>query len=247
MLLGAVYWLEGVFPLFQGRGQRQRIRHAGINIAFGAVNGLVVSLVFSGVTLQVCEWSTLNGIGVLNWVGVSGWARGLCAFVLFDLWMYGWHRVNHEVPFFWRFHRMHHSDLEMDCSSAIRFHTGEIVLSSLARLAVVPALGIGWPELVLYELVIQPVIILHHSNIALPEYADRILRALIVTPNMHRVHHSQVRGETNSNYSTVLSVWDRAGRTFCKREDVTAIRFGLPEFLDAKWQSAAGMMRTPLV
>jgi len=140
------------------------------------------------------------------------------------------HNANHRVPFLWRFHRMHHTDMEMDSTSAIRFHTLEIVFSSCLRLAVAPLLGIEFTHLFVYEICLQPVIIFHHSNIAFPEKWDRILRALIVTPNMHRVHHSLETYETNSNYSSVFSVWDRLAGTFRKREDMATLTFGLKEF-----------------
>src|SRR5215813_5385924 len=118
------------------------------------------------------------------------------AILLFDAWMYLWHRANHQLDFLWRFHRVHHSDPEMDVTTAIRFHAGEILISSALRLAVIPLLGITNRQLLVYEMLLLPVILFHHSNVLIPERLDAILRLVIVTPAIHRVHHSRLRAET---------------------------------------------------
>ena len=241
--LGFIFWLEGLFPLFQDR--TQRFRHAGRNLSMGAINGLLVGFLFSGITLQVIRMGQAKQWGILYVLGDSGWERGFVAILLFDLWMYLWHRANHRIPFLWRFHRTHHSDTEMDCTSALRFHFGEIAFSSVLRLLVIPLIGISYSELLIYEIILQPVIIFHHSNVSLPEKIDRIGRAVIVTPNMHRVHHSQIQTETDSNYSSIFSWWDRFAGTFKRRENTRAIVYGLAYLRELQWQSLAGMLRTP--
>jgi sterol desaturase/sphingolipid hydroxylase (fatty acid hydroxylase superfamily) len=243
--LAAILWLETVFPLFQGR--RHRLRHAVRNLGIGLFNGLVLALTFSTLTAWSIAWADQRGFGLLAWIAGPAWAESILAVILFDLWMYLWHRANHRIPFLWRFHRMHHTDDQLDASSALRFHTGELVFSSLLRLAVVPLLGMSLIQLLLYETLLQPIILFHHSNVALPERFDRIFRAVIVTPNMHRVHHSQERFETNSNYSSVFSFWDRLGKSFRRRPDPLTLRYGLPEFPEEKWQTLPGMLKTPLV
>lgn len=243
--LGLVFWLEGVFPLFQGR--KERIRHALRNVGTGALNGLVISLGFAAVTLKSIQIAENNSWGLLRQIDLSPLIEGVFAFILFDLWMYVWHVANHQIPFLWRFHRMHHSDLEVDSTSALRFHTGEIILSSLLRLIVIPLIGMQFLHLLIYEICLQPIIIFHHSNVALPEKIDRILRMVIVTPNMHRVHHSQIRDETDSNYSSIFSFWDRMIRSFRKRKDTRTLVYGLPYLQEKEWQSLWGMLRTPFV
>ena len=243
--LGLVFWLEGIFPLFQGR--KERIRHALRNVGIGVLNGLVISLGFASVTLKTIQITENNSWGFLRQIHWSPLAEGIFAFVLFDFWMYAWHRANHQIPFLWRFHRMHHSDLELDSTSALRFHTGEIILSSLLRLVVIPLIGMQFIHLLIYEICLQPVIIFHHSNVALPERLDRIFRTVIVTPNMHRVHHSQVKDETDSNYSSIFSFWDRMIWSFRKRKDTRTLVYGLPYLQEREWQSIWGMLRTPLV
>jgi sterol desaturase/sphingolipid hydroxylase (fatty acid hydroxylase superfamily) len=160
--------------------------------------------------------------------------------------MYLWHRANHAIPFLWRFHRMHHSDPAVDVTTALRFHVGEITLSSTLRLAVIPLLGLRLGEVILYETLLLPVIAFHHSNVALPEKWDRRLRAVIVSPNMHRVHHSDWQPETDSNFSSIFSWWDRLGRSFRLRPDIRALRYGLRDFDGQEWQNLWGLLRTPL-
>ncbi len=240
--LTLVFWLESVFPLFQDSEHRHRLRHAGRNLALALINGLVLALIFSSLTLKTIEASSWGLLDRLDW---NPAAEFMIAFLLFDCWMYVWHRANHRIPFLWRFHRVHHSDMALDSTSALRFHTGEIIYSSLIRLVIVPLIGMSWQHLMIYEICLQPVIIFHHSNIALPEKIDRILRAVIVTPNMHRVHHSQIRDETDSNYSSIFSWWDRLAVSFRKRQDTRTIQYGLPYFQEEAWQDVTGLLKTP--
>ena len=245
VMLAACFWVESLVPLFMERDRPTRLRHAARNVTIGLINGGVVTFGFTGLLSASVDWGALHRLGLLHRLQLpQGWER-LVGFVAFDLWMYGWHRANHALPLLWRFHRMHHSDPALDSTSAVRFHVGEMALSALTRLAVVPLLGISLRDLLLYELVLEPVIIFHHSNIALPERWDRRLRLLVVSPNMHRVHHSDLPDETNSNYASVLSLWDRLWRTYRQRETRTN-RYGLTEFRDPRWETVPGMLLTPL-
>lgn len=242
--LALILWFETLFPLFRRGGMNQRLIHIGRNLGLGLFNGLVIALLFSSLT----AWATraAGDFGILAQMNGSAWLENLLAILFFDLWMYLWHRANHRIPFLWKFHRMHHSDNQVDATTALRFHTGELVFSSTLRLAVLPLLGLSLSQLLLYETCLQPIIILHHSNVAIPEKIDRILRTLIVTPNMHRVHHSQVNRETNSNYSSIFSFWDRIGKSFTRRRDLSNLRYGLPDFPEPQWQTFGGMLKTPL-
>jgi sterol desaturase/sphingolipid hydroxylase (fatty acid hydroxylase superfamily) len=184
--------------------------------------------------------------GLLNWLTLPAWARLAGAFLLFDAWMYWWHRLNHRVPFLWRFHRTHHSDPKMDVTTANRFHIGEIALSSLLRVPVIALLGLQLWELALYELAMFTVVQLHHANIAFPSWLDRALRVIIVTPFMHKVHHSRWQPETDSNYSSLFSFWDRLFRSFRLRDDPRTLRFGLDEFNRPEAHTLRGLLATPL-
>jgi len=241
--LAVILGLETLFPLFQG--WQGRWRHVSRNIFLGLMNVGLLALLFSGVTAVVASWG-VGHFGLLSLFEADPWFKTVVAFLLFDAWMYAWHRANHQIHFLWRFHRMHHTDDRMDTTSAIRFHPVELIYSSLVRLAVIPLLGISLEQVILYETILQPVILFHHSNVALPERIDRIFRAVIVTPNMHRVHHSDVQRETDSNYSTVFSIWDRLFGSFRRRTDTLSIRYGLTAFRQPAWQSFLGMLKTPL-
>jgi len=133
----------------------------------------------------------------------------------------------------------------MDTTTALRFHPGELILSTFIRLPVVILLGMSFAQLVLFELMLNLSTLFHHSNMAIPEKWDRLLRAVMVTPNMHRVHHSVVRAETNSNFTSLLSVWDRLYGTFRTRGDTRTITIGLPDYRDLRWQQLRGFLITP--
>ena len=199
--------------------------HAAKNLGLGLVNGLTMALVATPLLVGVSLWSEQTQFGLIR--GLASPWRTLVGLLLFDAWMYLWHRANHALGLLWRFHRFHHQDEAMDVTTTVRFHPAEIMLSTLARLVVMPLLGLTISELVIYEMVLFPVILLHHSNIRFPERLDRALRVLIVTPAVHRIHHSIDRIETDSNYGSILAVWDRLGRTFRLREDQRPVVFGL--------------------
>lgn len=228
----AALWLaESLAPHFLDfvRDARRRWWHALGNAALALINGVLGVLVLGALIAGVVVASSANSFGLLRLIEAHWIAEAILALLLFDCWMYWWHRFNHVVPWLWRFHRTHHADTRMDVTTALRFHPGEIVLSTLARLAVVPLVGMELWHLALYELVALPIVAFHHSNIALTRRADDSLRWLIVTPWMHWVHHSDHQPETDSNYSSVLSVWDRVFGSYRLRDDPHAIRFGIEE------------------
>lgn len=235
--------LEAWIPLFKGRSDR--LRHGARNVAMGLMNGAMTGILFSGATAFVTEAAEAQRFGLLHWMEAPFLTETLMAIVLFDLWMYLWHRANHQLPLLWRFHRMHHSDPQVDATTALRFHIGELTFSSLIRFGVLFALGLTLWQLILYETILLPIILFHHSNVALPERWDRLFRILIVTPNMHRVHHSHLQSETDSNYSSVFSFWDRFGQSFRRKEKILMLHYGLDEFESSRWQGFRGMLKTP--
>ncbi len=242
LVLAVMLASETFAPMYRGR--RKRVSHGLANLGLTFVNaaiafGFTFSLVF------VTELANARSIGLLHLIDSSEWTRWLLALLLFDCWQYLWHRLNHQVPFLWRFHAVHHADAELDATSGMRFHTVEILLSILARLAVLPLLGMTLPQLLLYEAIALPVIIFHHSNLRIPNAADRCLRWLIVTPWMHWVHHSRWQPETDSNYSSLLSVWDRLFGSFRLRERPEEIQLGLDHWPEEQWRSLPGMLIAP--
>lgn len=243
IVLLTVFWCWETWRPFFGQPQG-RWRHGVRNLALALVNTVLVGLSFSTVITLVAEWTYQEQFGLLPWLGWDEPWRFVLAFLFLDGWMYLWHRANHTVPLLWRFHRMHHSDRHMDVTTATRFHLGELMISSVLRLALVPLLGLEIWHLVAYDTVVQIVIHFHHADISLGR-ADRWLRWLVVTPDMHKVHHSDLQRETDSNFSTVLSMWDRIAFTFRFRQKPHEIVFGLEEFSAPKWETWWGMWITP--
>jgi sterol desaturase/sphingolipid hydroxylase (fatty acid hydroxylase superfamily) len=245
LVLLALFWCWETWRPFFGQGEGRWL-HAGRNIAIAVFNTVILGLVFGSVTMMVAGWAEQNQFGLLNRVGLAGPFRFVLALVLLDGWMYVWHRANHTIPFLWQFHRMHHSDRHMDVTTATRFHLGEHVGSSVLKLGLIPLLGFEVWNLVVYDTLVIAVTQFHHADISLGRW-DRWLRLVIVTPDMHKIHHSDWREETDSNYSTVLSVWDRLARSFRMRPDPKTLVFGLEEFREVSWQTWWGMLKTPFV
>ena len=233
VMLGLFAWesAQPFFGLFVAgpHSLRLRLRHAAKNIGIGVLNGLFIRFGFLAIWIATMEWTATHGAGLLNWFPVAPMFRWVAALFLLDAWTYVWHRWNHSVPFFWRFHRLHHSDRQMDVTTANRFHFGEITLSSLARVPVLALIGCRTEELALYELLLFAVVQFHHANIALPDWLDRALRTVIVTPHLHKVHHSVVRAEQNANFSSLFSWWDRIAQTFRLTADLSGVVFGVDE------------------
>jgi len=228
------------YPFFKGSSGR-RGKHLARNIGITLMNMALVGLCF----LPLWSLAAVPESGLLNRMTISGWLHVLLAFLMLDCWIYWWHRANHRIPFLWRFHRMHHSDPWMDVTTARRFHPGEILFSSMLRLPLIFVLGIHLQELLLYGVLMGIVVDFHHANLALPERIDRGLRLLIATPAMHKVHHSRIQVETDSNYTSLLSVWDRLFGSFRLRPDLAAIQIGLDEWNDPRDQTLPGLIMTP--
>jgi sterol desaturase/sphingolipid hydroxylase (fatty acid hydroxylase superfamily) len=174
------------------------------NLALFALNaGLSVAVV-----VPLSSWAAARGLAwrPVWWSGGAGLALDL---VLLDLLVYWWHRANHELPWLWRFHEVHHLDRFLDTSSALRFHFGEVLLSAMARAAAIVLLGFPIASVLLFETTLQLAAIFHHSNLRLPPRLEGVLALIVITPSLHWVHHHRVRRDTDSTYGTVLSVWDR--------------------------------------
>jgi sterol desaturase/sphingolipid hydroxylase (fatty acid hydroxylase superfamily) len=242
---------ESALPFFDFFRRRTARRGAHVlrNLVLGGINSAAIVLGFAALWLWAATWAESHGFGIMNWLrsefALPLWAHTLGAILLLDAWTYVWHRLNHIVPFFWRFHRVHHADRMMDVSTASRFHIGEIILSSAFRVPLIALFGVYLPELLLYETLMFVVVQFHHANIGLGVGLDRSLRTFIVTPAMHKVHHSRLQPETDSNFSAFLSIWDRIGRTFRLRADPREIEFGLVEFDQDRYETLRGLLAMP--
>ncbi len=246
VLVTLLAW-ETIHPFFLFPKGRERLRHGFRNIALTVLNAIVTTIVFVGLWWAAAAWSASHQFGLLHWLPLPTWAEWLTAVLLLDAWTYLWHRLNHRIPFLWRFHRVHHSDPHMDVTTASRFHTGEIVMSSTLRVPLIILLGASIEQIALYEILMFAVVQFHHANISVSAQWDRVLGWIIVTPYMHKVHHSRWQPETDSNYSSLLSIWDRIFHSFRMTENPESIRLGLDEFDTPASQTLAGMLKTPVV
>jgi sterol desaturase/sphingolipid hydroxylase (fatty acid hydroxylase superfamily) len=239
-----IYLFEGLAPHYPGR--TERLRHGLHHVAVALLNGLLTRFVLAGITMAALAAAEPPTPGLGRALPLPPFWRAGLVYLLFDVWMYLWHRLNHRVAFLWLFHKAHHADIAMDTTTALRFHPGELVLSTIVRLPVVIALGMTFDQLVLFEVVLNVSTLFHHSNLALGS-ADRLVRTAVVTPDMHRVHHSIEREELNSNFTSILSVWDRLFGTYRQRRDTKEITLGLPVYRGQEWQGFRGFLRTPFV
>jgi sterol desaturase/sphingolipid hydroxylase (fatty acid hydroxylase superfamily) len=207
-VLGALVLLlaaERLFPVARALGGLRRV---GRNLSFAGLNAVLSWAV-------VVPVSALAASYALDWRPLwwGGWSGLLLDLILLDCWIYWWHRANHEWPVLWRFHEVHHLDEFLDASSALRFHFGEVLLSSLVRAGVILLLGVPLLSVVVFETLLALFTMFHHSNLRLPQRLERALSYVIVTPSIHWVHHHAIRRDTDSNYSALLSVWDRLFRS----------------------------------
>src|SRR5262249_53561463 len=170
--------------------------------------------------------------GLLNTLAMPVWLRIALSAVLLDYTLYIWHVLTHKVAFLWRFHLVHHVDLDLDASTALRFHFGELALSVPWRAAQIVAIGVSPGAFSLWQTALVVSILFHHSNVELPVRLERFLNLIFVTPRMHGIHHSMVEEETNSNWSSGLSLWDRLHGTLQLDVPQQAITIGVPAYAD---------------
>ena len=192
-----------------------RLRRWPSNLAVVALNNALVRALLPATAVGLALTGERHGWGLLNALPVPAWAAVIASVFLLDLAIYLQHVMFHAVPALWRVHRMHHTDLDFDVTTGSRFHPIEIVLSMLIKFAVVMALGAPAFGVLVFEVLLNATSMFNHGNLRIPIRLDRYLRWLVVTPDMHRVHHSIVIGETNSNFGFNLPWWDRLLGTYC--------------------------------
>lgn len=187
------------------------------NLAMVTLDGLVlramaVGMPFLAVGAAVDAWRL--GWGIFNTVAVPFWVASLLSILILDFAIWLQHLITHKVPLFWRFHRVHHADRDFDVTTAVRFHPVEIAASMLLKIGVIYLIGAPALAVLAFEILLNGTALFNHANLRLPRWLDGLLRLVIVTPDMHRVHHSALRHEHDSNYGFALSIWDRIFRTY---------------------------------
>ena len=229
--------------------QFSRARRWFSNIGMSVLNQLALRVFFPVLAVALATVAEQRGWGLFNRVDVADAVAVIICLLLLDLAIYFQHRLFHHYPWLWRLHRVHHTDLDFDVTTAVRFHPLEIILSMLIKMVLVVGLGAPPLAVLIFEAVLSLTALFNHSNIRLPLSLDRILRWGLVTPDMHRVHHSAVVGETNSNYGFNIPWWDYLFNTYRaqpqKGHDNMIV--GLPEFRDEKKLALPGLLILPFV
>ncbi|HEV8096361.1 MAG TPA: sterol desaturase family protein [Burkholderiales bacterium] len=189
-----------------GLSRRQRW---GANLGLALVSTLVVRVVLPGSAIALAAIASIEGWGLLHRMELPAWAAVLAAFVVLDLTIYLQHVLFHSVPMLIRLHAVHHADPDFDLTTGIRFHPIEILISAIIKLGAVAALGAPVLAVLIFELLLNAAVMFNHANVSLPRWLEPLVRWILVTPDMHRIHHSVTEAERNSNYGFCLSIWDR--------------------------------------
>jgi sterol desaturase/sphingolipid hydroxylase (fatty acid hydroxylase superfamily) len=227
ILLGGmiIFWIaEGYYPLFQH--SYRRYKHAGVNLLF-LVTTIILNLVFGIATIAVCTFVVNHHIGLLQWVHFPVWAVILIGLLLGDLFsQYIPHYIMHKIKWMWKFHMVHHSDTHVDVTTGTRHHPGEWLFRETFMIVGVLVMGMPVWLYFLYRSTAALFTYFNHANIIVPEWIDRPISWIFVSPNMHKVHHHYKRPYTDSNYSNIFSLWDRIFATF-QYTDPRTLRYGL--------------------
>jgi sterol desaturase/sphingolipid hydroxylase (fatty acid hydroxylase superfamily) len=239
--------LSGAETRWPLRARTQPRRHrVAVNLAIGGLAFAAVALVYGTVVLGAISWADGSGVGLVRWLDLPAVAAAPLSIVLLDYTLWCWHWLNHRVPLLWRFHAAHHADLDLDASTALRFHPGELLLSVPFRAAQVVMLGVGFVPLLVWETLVLVFIQFHHANLRLPARVDAALSYAIVTPRMHGIHHSIRRGELHSNFGTLLTVWDHLHRTRVRNVAQRSIQIGLPGLVEGPSLGIGQSLKLPL-
>ena len=247
LLIGGivVFWImEGVIPL--RALHYSKWRHAGINLFF-TLTTVVVNLGFAGMLVLVSDWSTANHSGLLNWVDMPAWLYFMVGFCLMDLiGAYLIHWLEHRVKWMWRFHLVHHSDRNIDTTTANRHHPGESVFRAVFTILAVLLIGAPVWMIMFYQFMSALLSQFNHANISLPKQLDNILSWVIVSPDMHKVHHHYTLPLTDTNFGNIFSIWDRLFGTYAPAEHLDRLVYGIDTHMDEKeCDSMTGLLFMP--
>jgi sterol desaturase/sphingolipid hydroxylase (fatty acid hydroxylase superfamily) len=238
--------LEFITP--RRKTNMQRGRRWVSNFSIVALNAILLNITGFLVGVSAAVLAENYGWGIFNNIGAPQIVAILGSIIILDLAIYWQHRIFHEVPVLWRLHRLHHSDVEYDVSTALRFHPVEIIMSYFIKFAVTLVLGAPLVALIIFEIILNAAAMFNHSNLNIPQSLDKILRTVLVTPDMHRVHHSVHIHEANSNYGFNISVWDRlfGSYTAQPKDGHLDMQIGMSRFRESKEQTLGALLGQPL-
>lgn len=228
---GTLLWLENRRPL-RDSVESKLVRNSR-NLTVAGIAAAALQLFEQPVVTPLTELVERKNLGLLKVVKLPKLLETFLAVALMDYTLYIWHVLTHRLPILWRFHLVHHVDLDMDASTAIRFHFGELMISVLWRAAQIVVIGVSPTSFAAWQLFLFPSILFQHSNVRLSPDLDEKLSRFIVTPRLHGIHHSDVQTETDSNWSSGLTVWDRLHGTFKNDVNQEEIVIGVPAYQNA--------------
>ena len=219
------------------------------NISIVVLDSLLVRLLFPAAAVGIALWAEAAGIGLFNLLEFPFWLAALVSFIVLDFAVWLSHVLSHKIPLFWRVHRMHHADRDIDVTTGVRFHPIEIIASMVWKVAWVILLGAPAAAVIVFETVLNGTAMFNHSNTRLSPATDRLLRLVLVTPDMHRVHHSTEHRETDSNYGFNLPWWDRLFGTYIDQPQLghDAMNIGLSEWQDERPANLAWSLSVPFL
>jgi len=236
------FWIiEGAIPLLQPAYKKNKLRHAGVNFAFTVIH-LVIHTGLAVVIVLLSDWCRRKGFGIVHWTGAGVLATIVVSFLVLDFFG-GWlvHITEHKLALLWRFHVVHHADNNVDVTTGLRHHPIESVLRGLFFFAGILLSGAPMYAVMIFQTVLVLATAFTHANISLPRWLDKGLSYLLVSPNMHKVHHHWMQPYTDSNYGAVLSIWDRLLGTY-RQLDPKEIRYGLDRYYPNEEDENFGML-----
>lgn len=212
--IGAFAGLLVLFSLIEAlvpkrHRMQTRVKRWITNLSMVVISNMLVRLLFPVAAMGTAAYAEQKGWGLLNLVSMPFEVNILLSIILLDFAIYWQHVASHKIPLLWALHKMHHADRDIDATTGVRFHPVEIILSMLYKMAVILILGPTAVAVLLFEIILNGSAMFNHANMRLPKRLDRLIRYVFVTPDMHRVHHSIIKTETDSNYGFNLSIWDR--------------------------------------
>lgn len=219
--------LEALFPArdrVQGRGRRWLT-----NLGLVIIDTLAIRLLFPIIAVGAALWAQGQGWGLLNLILLPDWAAVLIAIIILDMMIYWQHVAFHRIPLLWRLHKVHHADRDLDASSGLRFHPVEIVISMLYKMIVVALLGAPVLAVIIFEILLNACALFNHANLRLPRWIERPLRLVMVTPALHRIHHSVIERETNTNFGFSVIWWDKLFKSYTDKPK-GELTLGLSEY-----------------
>jgi sterol desaturase/sphingolipid hydroxylase (fatty acid hydroxylase superfamily) len=243
VLVLVLLFLQWRFPL--RRHYFGLLRRLVRNYVVSIPGFVIVRFAMLPIPFAVAVWAQHRHLGLLNWLALPGWIAAAAAFVLMDYAYWWWHWANHMVPLFWRFHNVHHTDLDMDVTTAARFHFGEMFFSTGFLSLTLLMFGIDPPTFIVFFIAFEAATCFHHSNWRLPIRLERVLNLVVVTPRMHGIHHSIVQRETNSNWGTICCWWDKLHGTLRRDVPQDDITIGVAAYRDERELTLGKLLGLP--